>query len=98
MRFFVCAGAQARQLPGEIFARCALALVSASLHASFTKLVHRGVYLCIDILDGFAMRCVVASVVLLSIVAGATEPRDDLKPLGAAAFTCFFRVAVRSLA
>jgi hypothetical protein len=39
----------------------------------------------------FTMRCFASIVLLLSIYAGATEPREDLKPLGAfnLSFRCF---------
>ena len=79
-----------------MLARCAPTLSPAL--APVKKLHHRRVYLGIDIVDVSAMRCVVASMVLLAISAGATEPREDLKPLGTAVFCVLFGVAVRSCA
>ena len=44
----------------------------------------------LDLVNAFAMRCFAVLVMLLAAIAGAAEPREDLKPLGAHCFvTCF---------
>lgn len=94
------AGAQARQLPSETFCSRVGRLRWLGSRFAFVceaKSSLRLPWHCYST-NAFAMRCVAASMVFLAIVAGAAEPHEDLKPLGAIVCTRFFRVVVRSCA
>ena len=92
---FGCASAQARQLLCPRVARLRWRRLRSTKNRS--EVTCRRAHLGSDLTSVSAMRCVVASVMFLAIVAGAAEPREDLKPLGAIS-PCLFRVAVRALA